>query len=110
MTAFGFAFTGLTNKAVTYNLPRQCIRNFFPTRKCFTFPFPTLTSNMTLLDSMAEADLCPDFLDVADRFCSHVFAESRVKRVWGGHKVTGSRESQSFFCIAVVFKEEGRTE
>ncbi|XP_031418352.1 guanylate-binding protein 1-like [Clupea harengus] len=82
---------GQSTKVLTYNQPRQCIRNFFPTRKCFTFPFPTLTSNMTLLDSMAEADLCPDFLGVADRFCKNVFAESRVKRVWGGHKVTGSR-------------------
>ncbi|XP_031418233.1 guanylate-binding protein 1-like isoform X2 [Clupea harengus] len=84
---------GLSKKLVTYNLPRQCIRNFFPTRKCFTFPFPTSAKNMTNLDSMAEADLCPDFRDVADRFCSHVFAESRVKTVQGGHKVTGSRFS-----------------
>ncbi|XP_031418236.1 guanylate-binding protein 1-like isoform X1 [Clupea harengus] len=84
---------GLTNKAVTYNLPRQCIRNFFPGRKCFTFPFPTSTNNMRNLDSMAEADLFPDFLSVAKRFCSYVFAESRVKTVQGGHKVTGSRFS-----------------
>ncbi|XP_042559579.1 guanylate-binding protein 1-like [Clupea harengus] len=82
---------GWSDELVTYNLPRQCIRNFFPTLKCFTFPFPTLAKNMTNLDSMAEADLCPDFLSVANRFCSHVFAESRVKRVQGGHKVTGSR-------------------
>ncbi|XP_076139556.1 guanylate-binding protein 3-like [Alosa pseudoharengus] len=84
---------GLNPKVVTYNLPRQCIRNFFPTRKCFTFPFPTEAKNMTHLDSMAEADLDPDFLKVADRFCSYIFAESRVKTVKGGHRVTGSRFS-----------------
>ena len=97
-------------KLVTYNLPRECIRNFFPTRKCFTFPFPTSAKNMTNLDSMAEADLCPDFRSVADSFCSYVFSQSRVKSVQGGHKVTGSRESQSFFCIVDVYNEEGRTE
>ena len=65
-----------------------------------------LVNNMRNLDSMAEADLCPDFLSVADRFCSHVFAESHVKRIQDGHKVTGSRESQSFFCIA--FQRRGK--
>ncbi|XP_076139540.1 guanylate-binding protein 4-like isoform X3 [Alosa pseudoharengus] len=84
---------GLSPKVVTYNLPRQCIRNFFPTRKCFTFPFPTEAKNMTRLDSMAEADLDPDFLKVADRFCNYVFAECRVKTVKGGHTVTCSRFS-----------------
>ncbi|XP_012675999.2 guanylate-binding protein 1-like isoform X5 [Clupea harengus] len=84
---------GESTKVATYNLPRQCIRNFFPARKCFTFPFPTSAKNMTNLDSMAEADLCPDFLSVAKRFCSYVFAESRVKTVQGGHKITGSRFS-----------------
>ncbi|XP_062409715.1 guanylate-binding protein 1-like isoform X2 [Sardina pilchardus] len=84
---------GLNPKVVAYNLPRQCIRNFFPTRKCFTFPFPTEAKNMKRLDNMAETDLDPDFLKVADRFCSYVFAECRVKTVKGGHKVTGSRFS-----------------
>ncbi|XP_042560236.1 guanylate-binding protein 1-like, partial [Clupea harengus] len=81
---------GQSTKILTYNQPRQCIRNYFPARKCFTFPFPTLTCNMAHLDSMDEADLCPDFLSVAKRFCSYVFSESRVKTVQGGHKVNGS--------------------
>ncbi|XP_041961005.1 guanylate-binding protein 1-like isoform X1 [Alosa sapidissima] len=84
---------GLSPKVMTYNLPRQCIRSFFPTRKCFTFPFPTAANNMSHLDSMAEADLDPDFRNVADSFCTHIFTESRVKTVQGGHKVTGSRFS-----------------
>ncbi|KAL2086071.1 hypothetical protein ACEWY4_017130 [Coilia grayii] len=84
---------GLTPKVMNYNLPRQCIRNFFPTRRCFTFPFPTTSENMKHLDSMSESELCPDFLRVADRFCTYVFTESRVKTVQGGHRVTGSRFS-----------------
>ncbi|KAL2086085.1 hypothetical protein ACEWY4_017144 [Coilia grayii] len=84
---------GLAPKIGTYNLPRQCIRNFFPTRRCFTFPFPTTPENMKHLDSMSESELCPDFLRVADRFCTYVFTESCVKTVQGGHRVTGSRFS-----------------
>ncbi|XP_031418256.1 guanylate-binding protein 1-like [Clupea harengus] len=84
---------GQSTKVLTYNQPRQCIRNFFPTRKCFTFPFPTLMKKMTNLDSMAEADLLPEFLDVAERFCSNVFEVSRVKTVQGGQEVTGSQFS-----------------
>ncbi|XP_063061949.1 guanylate-binding protein 1-like isoform X2 [Engraulis encrasicolus] len=84
---------GLTQKVLEYNLPRQCIRSFFPTRKCFTFPFPTSSDKMKCLDSMPESQLEPDFRQVADRFCTYVFSESRTKTVQGGHKVTGSRLS-----------------
>ncbi|XP_042560235.1 guanylate-binding protein 1-like [Clupea harengus] len=84
---------GQATPVMTYNQPRLCIRNFFPTRKCFTFPFPTIACNMAQLDSMAEADLFPDFHSVTGRFCSYVFAESRVKTVQGGHEVNGSRFS-----------------
>ncbi|KAL2086089.1 hypothetical protein ACEWY4_017148 [Coilia grayii] len=84
---------GLAPKILTYNHPRQCIRNFFPTRKCFTFPFPSSAKNITQLDSMSESELCPDFLRVADRFCTYVCTESRVKTVQWGHRVTGSRFS-----------------
>ncbi|XP_062410521.1 guanylate-binding protein 1-like [Sardina pilchardus] len=78
-----------------YNFTRECIRNFFPTRKCFTFPFPTEPKKMSHLDNMAEADLDPDFLNVAERFCNYIFTESRVKTVKGGHSITGSR----FSCL-----------
>ncbi|KAK6315243.1 hypothetical protein J4Q44_G00147720 [Coregonus suidteri] len=44
-----------------YNLPRECIRNYFPSRKCFVFPTPTTPANMPHLDSMDEADLCGSF-------------------------------------------------
>ncbi|XP_042560237.1 guanylate-binding protein 1-like [Clupea harengus] len=84
---------GQSTKVMAYNQPRLCIRNFFPTRKCFTFPFPTIACNMEQLDPMAEADLFPDFHSVTGRFCSYIFAESRVKTVQGGHEVNGSRFS-----------------
>lgn len=82
-----------------YNLPRQCIRNYFPSRKCFVFPTPTTPANMPHLDSMDEADLCGSFRKVADTFCRFIFQESRTKTVKGGHKVTGrSKSNISRFC------------
>ncbi|XP_030640321.1 guanylate-binding protein 1-like [Chanos chanos] len=80
---------GLGKNVINYNLPRQCIRNYFPSRKCFTFPFPTAPENMKNLERMDVNDLCPEFRKTADRFCEYVFAESRVKTVKGGHIVSG---------------------
>lgn len=48
---------------------------------------------MTNLDSITEEDLDPDFLRVADRFCTYIFEGSRGKTMQGGYEVTGSRES-----------------
>ncbi|XP_030641365.1 guanylate-binding protein 1-like [Chanos chanos] len=80
---------GLGKSAINYNLPRQCIRNYFPSRKCFTFPFPTAPENMKNLECMDVNDLCPEFRKTADRFCEYIFTESRVKTVKGGHIVSG---------------------
>ncbi|XP_030641362.1 guanylate-binding protein 1-like [Chanos chanos] len=80
---------GLGKNVINYNLPRQCIRNYFPSRKCFTFPFPTTRENMSNLERMDVNDLCPDFRETADRFCEYVFTESRVKTAKGGHVVSG---------------------
>ncbi|XP_030641370.1 guanylate-binding protein 1-like [Chanos chanos] len=84
---------GLGKTVINYNLPRQCIRNYFPSRKCFTFPFPTAPENMKNLERMDVKDLCPEFRETADRFCEYVFAESRVKTVKGGHVVSGRKLS-----------------
>ncbi|KAK6315246.1 hypothetical protein J4Q44_G00147750 [Coregonus suidteri] len=76
-------------KNLMYNLPRECIRNYFPSRKCFVFPTPTTPANMPRLDSMDEVDLCGSFRTVADTFCRFISQESCTKTVKGGHKVTG---------------------
>ncbi|XP_026145888.1 guanylate-binding protein 1-like isoform X2 [Carassius auratus] len=81
---------GMSKKVSDYNLPRQCIRNYFPSpRKCFVFPSPASPENMTRLESLQERDLVPDFLEVTGRFCDHIFHNSVVKTVKGGHGVTG---------------------
>ncbi|XP_058610450.1 guanylate-binding protein 4-like [Onychostoma macrolepis] len=81
---------GVSKKVSDYNLPRQCIRNYFPSpRKCFVFPSPASPENMTRLESLQERDLVPGFLKVTGRFCEHIFHNSVVKTVKGGHRVTG---------------------
>uniref|UniRef100_A0A673MX66 Guanylate-binding protein 1-like n=1 Tax=Sinocyclocheilus rhinocerous TaxID=307959 RepID=A0A673MX66_9TELE len=72
-----------------YNFPRECIQKFFPSRKCFTFPFPTAPENMSCLESLNSADISSEFLKVTDHFCQFVFHDSCVKRLKDGHTVTG---------------------
>ncbi|KAB5535679.1 hypothetical protein PHYPO_G00120710 [Pangasianodon hypophthalmus] len=80
---------GLNKKDTNYNLPRQCIRNYFPTRKCFVFPFPASQDKIVQLESLDESEICPKFLNVTHSFCDYVFAASKVKTVKGGYRVTG---------------------
>ncbi|KAL8219640.1 UNVERIFIED_CONTAM: hypothetical protein K2H54_029878 [Gekko kuhli] len=73
-----------------YNLPRECIRMFFPTRKCFIFDRPTNRKNLHQLEGMEESKLEPDFVEQAKQFCNHIYETSKVKTVPGGNIVTGS--------------------
>ncbi|XP_067247286.1 guanylate-binding protein 4-like [Chanodichthys erythropterus] len=80
---------GTAKKVMEYNLPRECIQKFFPSRTCFTFPFPTAPENVSRLESLDPADLSSDFLEVTDRFCTFVFNKSHVKKLKDGITVTG---------------------
>ncbi|KAL1268758.1 hypothetical protein QQF64_034121 [Cirrhinus molitorella] len=80
---------GASRTVNEFNLPRQCIRNYFPSRKCFTFPFPTNPENVSSLESLDPADLSPDFQEVTERFCKFVFDKSEVKKLKDGYTVTG---------------------
>ncbi|XP_048011461.1 guanylate-binding protein 1-like isoform X2 [Megalobrama amblycephala] len=80
---------GTAKQVMEYNWPRECIQTFFPSRTCFTFPFPTAPENVSRLESLDPADLSSDFLEVTDRFCKFVFHESHVKKLKDGITVTG---------------------
>nr|XP_055045673.1 guanylate-binding protein 1-like isoform X1 [Misgurnus anguillicaudatus] len=80
---------GTGKKVMDYNLPRECIQKFFPSRTCFTFPFPTAPENVSRLESLNPADLSPDFLKVTDSFCQFVFQKSQTKKLKEGYTVTG---------------------
>ncbi|XP_042610366.1 guanylate-binding protein 1-like [Cyprinus carpio] len=80
---------GAARKVMEYNLPRECIQKFFPSRTCFTFPFPTAPENVSRLERLDPADLSTEFLVVTARFCKFVFDKSEVKKLKDGYTVTG---------------------
>uniref|UniRef100_A0A8C1XG85 Guanylate-binding protein 1-like n=1 Tax=Cyprinus carpio TaxID=7962 RepID=A0A8C1XG85_CYPCA len=80
---------GTSKKVMEYNLPRECIQKFFPSRTCFTFPFPTAPENVSCLERLDPADLSTEFLVVTARFCKFVFDKSDVKKLKDGYTVTG---------------------
>ncbi|KAI7809834.1 guanylate binding protein 1, partial [Triplophysa rosa] len=83
---------GVSKKISDYNLPRECIQNYFPSQKCFVFPLPTPPENMARLESLQ--DLVPGFLETTGHFCEYIFVESAVKKLKGGHSVTGKMLGQ----------------
>ncbi|XP_007427329.1 guanylate-binding protein 1-like [Python bivittatus] len=81
---------GNSHEEQMFNLPRKCIRLFFPTRKCFIFDRPTSRKNLPHLEQMQESQLEPDFVEQAKQFCRYVYWTSREKTLPGGHIVTGN--------------------
>uniref|UniRef100_A0A671Q3J3 Guanylate-binding protein 6-like n=1 Tax=Sinocyclocheilus anshuiensis TaxID=1608454 RepID=A0A671Q3J3_9TELE len=80
---------GNSSQVNNYNLPRECIRKYFPSRKCFTFPFPTNPDNVSYLETLDPAEISQRFLEVTGRFCQFIFDQSQVKNLKDGHTVTG---------------------
>uniref|UniRef100_A0A8C4T9J8 Guanylate-binding protein 1-like n=1 Tax=Erpetoichthys calabaricus TaxID=27687 RepID=A0A8C4T9J8_ERPCA len=63
---------GTGKKVSDYNLPRQCIRNFFPTRKCFVFVPPTAPEKMKNMEFLPETELCPTFVSYLCAVCATI--------------------------------------
>nr|XP_012998159.1 guanylate-binding protein 6-like [Cavia porcellus] len=85
---------GNNPKAQKSNLARECIRNFFPERKCFVFDRPTNNRDDLLkLENLSEDQLDPQFQKQTHDFCSYVFTNAKVKTLKEGIVVTGNRES-----------------
>ncbi|XP_036613718.1 guanylate-binding protein 4-like [Trichosurus vulpecula] len=79
-------------KVEIVNLPRECIRKFFPKRKCFTFDRPTNDKSLLAhLEDVQESQLEPAFKDQADNFCSYIFSTAKPKTLSGGIVVNGNR-------------------
>src|SRR6218665_54488 len=76
--------TGAGRKVADYNLPRECIRTYFPQRKCFVFPRPVEDQAMLrTLESVADSRLNPEFLQQTKAFLQYVFESGRIKTVSG---------------------------
>uniref|UniRef100_H3AZM6 GB1/RHD3-type G domain-containing protein n=1 Tax=Latimeria chalumnae TaxID=7897 RepID=H3AZM6_LATCH len=83
--------SGHSPKTQAYNLPRECIRNFFPSRKCFVFDRPTsVKEKLQRMEELNENELDQEFVSQARKFCSYVFESTKPKTLKGGHVVTGA--------------------
>lgn len=81
--------TGYGRKVQNYNATRQCLRNYFPTRKCFVLPSPLGTEEHGRMEELPEAALAPRFLQQAAKFCDYVLSSSRLKTLPDGRALTG---------------------
>ncbi|XP_035273678.1 guanylate-binding protein 1-like isoform X3 [Anguilla anguilla] len=80
---------GNSKHAAYSNGPRECIRNYFPTRKCFVFDQPASKEKLRVIEELTDADLEPAFVRQTLEFCSYIFKHSKEKTMTGGYKVTG---------------------
>nr|XP_042113693.1 guanylate-binding protein 6 isoform X2 [Peromyscus maniculatus bairdii] len=74
------------------NLPRECIRHFFPKRKCFVFDRPTNDKELLQkIETISEDQLEPKFQEQTRAFVSYVFTYAKIKTLREGIEVTGNR-------------------
>ncbi|KAF7476961.1 Hypothetical predicted protein [Marmota monax] len=82
---------GTSKKDKNFNLPRLCIRKFFPKKKCFIFDRPTHRKKLAQLETLHDDQLDSEFVQQVAEFCSYIFSYSKVKTLSGGIKVNGPR-------------------
>ncbi|XP_003418519.1 guanylate-binding protein 6 [Loxodonta africana] len=83
---------GKNLKAQISNLPRECIRNFFPKRKCFVFDRPTSDKKLLAhIEDVPEGELDPNFREQTKNFCSYIFTNAKTKTLREGIIVNGNR-------------------
>uniref|UniRef100_H3B0D3 GB1/RHD3-type G domain-containing protein n=1 Tax=Latimeria chalumnae TaxID=7897 RepID=H3B0D3_LATCH len=81
---------GLNKATQQFNLLRESIRNFFPSRKCFVFDRPASGEKLQRMEELDESELNPEFVSQARRFCIYVFESTKPKTLKGGYAVTGA--------------------
>uniref|UniRef100_UPI00398EF488 guanylate-binding protein 1-like n=1 Tax=Pristiophorus japonicus TaxID=55135 RepID=UPI00398EF488 len=80
-----------TERDQDYNNLRRCIRNYFPTRRCFGFVCPATRKDLKQLQELADDQLDQEFVAEFRKFSEYIYTSGKVKTVLGGHQVTGRR-------------------
>ena len=92
-----------------YNQLRECIRQFFPERKCFVFDWPASQSDLVRLEDLQDNEMNPKFRQQVEKFCGHIWEKSPPKTIPGGHILRGNCEyccpegwtaSNSWDCVS----------
>ncbi|XP_054547509.1 guanylate-binding protein 7-like [Talpa occidentalis] len=72
------------------NLPRECIRKFFPKQKYFVFDQPTSDKKLLHhMEEVSENQLDLNFQEQSRKFCSYIFTHAEAKTLREGITVTG---------------------
>lgn len=89
------------------NMPRECIREFFPNRKCFTFDRPTSDKNLLFhIENVREDHLDGSFQVQSKKFRSYILDNSRTKTLREGIIVTGNRKfAPKYVSVSVCVLE-----
>ncbi|XP_062961861.1 guanylate-binding protein 4-like [Cynocephalus volans] len=83
---------GKNPKIQSSNMPRECIRHFFPKRKCFVFDRPTSDKKLLAhVEQLSEDQLDCNFQSQSKNFCSYIFTHAKTKNLREGIIVTGNR-------------------
>uniref|UniRef100_A0A2K5ZWM5 GB1/RHD3-type G domain-containing protein n=1 Tax=Mandrillus leucophaeus TaxID=9568 RepID=A0A2K5ZWM5_MANLE len=83
---------GRNPKIQNSNMLRECIRHFFPKRKCFVFDRPTNDKQyLNHMDEVPQGNLERHFLMQSENFCSYIFTHAKTKTLGEGITVTGNR-------------------
>ncbi|XP_031231547.1 guanylate-binding protein 4-like isoform X2 [Mastomys coucha] len=83
---------GRSLKAQKANLPRECIRHFFPRRKCFVFDRPMKEKELLVhVEEVPEDQLDHNFQVQSKEFCSYIFSNAKAKTLKEGIIVNGNR-------------------
>ncbi|XP_032509337.1 guanylate-binding protein 4-like [Phocoena sinus] len=73
------------------NMPRECIRKFFPKRKCFVFDRPTSDKTLLLhIEEVPDNQLDENFQKQSNHFCSYIFTHAKPKTLRERITVTGA--------------------
>eukprot|EP00076_Gallus_gallus_P036749 XP_025002287.1 guanylate-binding protein 1 isoform X2 [Gallus gallus] len=80
---------GSSPEAERYDRLRECIRQFFPQRRCFVFDQPASKRDLLRLEELLDDRMDPEFLQQLEKFCSYIWEQSPPKSIPGGCKMTG---------------------
>ncbi|KAG9342400.1 hypothetical protein JZ751_016402 [Albula glossodonta] len=77
------ALMSLHQNITISNAARNCIKKYFPCRKCFVFDPPTSKENLKTIEQMSDDELAPAFVGQTLEFCDYISHNARVKIVKG---------------------------
>ncbi|XP_041035985.1 guanylate-binding protein 1-like isoform X1 [Carcharodon carcharias] len=83
-----------TKQDQSYNTLRRCIREYFPSRRCFGLVSPAPRKVLRQLQGLSDDQLDQEFVRDFRSFSEYIYTSGKVKKVLGGHQVTGKRLSQ----------------